>query len=229
MRAKLPLSVWGHAVLHAATLVRIRPTNYHNVFPLQLAFGQEPNIFHLKFFGCAVYVPIAPPKRTKMSPQRRLGVYVDAFTNLPRVTKSHIPVVNAPIRVDVPTGQYDNANESRPRLKRGRPIVEIMQQDVDLEPKSIDECRQRNDWPKWKNAIQTELASLEKHEVFGPIVRTPEGVKPVGYKWVFVRKQNEKGEVVRYKARLVAQGFSQRPDIDYMDTYSPVVDAITFS
>ena len=33
---------------------------------------------------------------------------------------------------------------------------------------------------------------------------------------------------MRYKARLVAQGFSQRPDIDYEETYSPVMDAITF-
>ena len=33
---------------------------------------------------------------------------------------------------------------------------------------------------------------------------------------------------MRYKGRLVAQGFSQRPDIDYMETYSLVVDAITF-
>ncbi|XP_070029806.1 uncharacterized protein [Nicotiana sylvestris] len=46
----------------------------------------------------------------------------DAFTNLPQVTKSHIPAVNATIRVDVPAGQYDGAIESRSRLKRGRPI-----------------------------------------------------------------------------------------------------------
>ena len=49
----------------------------------------------------------------------------------------------------------------------------------------------------------------------------------MGYKWVFVRKRNENNEVTRYKARLVAQGFSQRPGIDYEETYSPVVDAIT--
>lgn len=69
------MSIWGHAILHAAALIRIRPTNYHE-FPLQLVYGQEPNIFHLRIFGYAVYVPIAPPQRTKMGPQRRLGIYV---------------------------------------------------------------------------------------------------------------------------------------------------------
>ncbi|CAM8980113.1 unnamed protein product [Rhodiola kirilowii] len=55
--------------------------------------------------------------------------------------------------------------------------------------------------------METELDSLNKRKVFGPIVLTPKGVKPVGYKWVFVRKRNEKNEIARYKARLVAQGF----------------------
>jgi len=93
---------------------------------------------------------------------------------------------------------------------------------------TIEDCRQRNDWPKWKEAIQAELDSLAKRKVFGPIVRTPEGVKPIGYRWVFVQKRNENGEIVRYKARLVAQGFSQRPGIDFEETYSPVLDATTF-
>ena len=69
---------------------------------------------------------------------------------------------------------------------------------------------------------------MEKRNVFGPVVQTPPGVNPVGYKWVFTRKSNEKNEIARYKARLVAQGFSQRPGIDYEETYSPVMDTITF-
>ena len=76
MRTKLPISAWGHAIMHAAALVRIRPTSYQKYSPSQLVFGQEPNITHLRIFGCAVYVPIAPPQRTKMGPQRRLGIYV---------------------------------------------------------------------------------------------------------------------------------------------------------
>jgi hypothetical protein len=50
---------------------------------------------------------------------------------------------------------------------------------------------------------------------------------PVGYKWVFVRNRNENNEIVWYKAWLVAHSFSQRPDINYKKTYSPVMDAIT--
>ena len=41
-------------------------------------------------------------------------------------------------------------------------------------------------------------------------------------------KRNENNEIIRYKVQLVAQGFSQRLDIDYKETYSPVIDAITF-
>ena len=53
-------------------------------------------------------------------------------------------------------------------------------------------------------------------------------VKPVGHKLVFVRKHNENNDVLRYKARLVAQGFSNRLGIDYEETYSSVMDVITF-
>ena len=358
MRTKLPTSAWGHAILHAAALIRIRPTNYHEFSSLQLVFGREPNISHLRIFGCAVYVPITPPQRTKMGPQRRLGIYVgyespsiikyletstgdlftarfadchfdesdfptlkkenkqlekviswnqlslshldprtkecelavqkiihlqnlanqlpDAFTNPKRVTTSYIPAANAPVKIDVPVGQ-SVANEPKASVKRGRPVgskdknprkrkglkdqveelmaleespivipeeiqvpetcdnqeisinyvatgqrwnrnkidvddifaynvaLNIVNDNEDLEPKSVEECRQRDDWPKWKDAIEAELNSLSKHEVFGPIVLTPDGVKPVGYKWVFVRKRDATNKVVRYKARLVAQ------------------------
>ena len=105
--------------------------------------------------------------------------------------------------------------------------IKFLKED-DHEPCSVDECCSKHDWSKWKETIQVELDYLAKHKVFGPVVPTLNDVKPVGYKWVFVRKRNDKNEISRYKARLVAQSFSKRPGIDYDETYSPVMDIITF-
>ena len=41
--------------------------------------------------------------------------------------------------------------------------LNIVNDNEDLEPKSVEECRQRDDWPKWKDAIEVELNSLSKH------------------------------------------------------------------
>ena len=76
MKTKLPASTWGHAVMHAASLIGIRLTSYHEYSPPQLIMGKQPNISHLRVFGCLVHVPIPAPQRTKMGPQRRLGIYV---------------------------------------------------------------------------------------------------------------------------------------------------------
>lgn len=93
---------------------------------------------------------------------------------------------------------------------------------------SFEEYRQINDWPKWKDVIESKLNSLGKWKVFRPVLQTPKSVKPIGYKWVFMRKWNENGEIMRYKAWLVVQEFSQRHGIDYDETYSHVVDATFF-
>jgi len=58
---KLPTSCWGHAVLHAAALIQLRTTAYHETSPLQLVHGKGLSISHLRIFGSAVYVPIPPP------------------------------------------------------------------------------------------------------------------------------------------------------------------------
>ena len=104
-------------------------------------------------------------------------------------------------------------------------IANILQ--TDLDPKSMTECKKRSDWDKWKVAIETEIASLYKRKVFSAVMPTPPGILPVGYKWVFIRKRNENNEVVRYKARLVAQGFTKRPGVDFNESYSPVISGIT--
>jgi hypothetical protein len=99
---------------------------------------------------------------------------------------------------------------------------------ADLDPKTMVECKRRSDWNKWKEAIKPELNSLKKRKVFIEVIPTPLKIFAVGFKWVFIQKRNENNEVVRYKARLVVQGFTQRPDIDINKIYSPVMNGITF-
>ena len=90
-----------------------------------------------------------------------------------------------------------------------------------LEPRSLAEAQKRPDWPLWEKAIQEELASLKAAETW-EVVDAPVGVNVVGSKWVFRAKKDAAGNVIRYKARLVAQGFSQVPGVDYFDTFAPV-------
>jgi GTP1/Obg family GTP-binding protein len=59
----------------------------------------------------------------------------------------------------------------------------------------------------WANAMHEELENFERNQVW-TLVDTPRDVNVIGTKWVFKNKPGEDGEVVRNKARLVAQGYS---------------------
>ena len=60
---------------------------------------------------------------------------------------------------------------------------------------------------QWVKAMETEMKSLQGNEVWD-LVELPKGRKPVGSKWVFKVKTYEDGNVERYNAQLVAQGFT---------------------
>jgi hypothetical protein len=90
-----------------------------------------------------------------------------------------------------------------------------------LEPQSLAEAKRGTDWVHWEMAIQEEPETLRAAGTWELVV-APEGSNIVGSKWVFRAKKDAAGRVVRYKARLVAQGFSQVPGVDYFDTFAPV-------
>ena len=72
--------------------------------------------------------------------------------------------------------------------------------------------------------MQEELESLHENNVLGPLLgRLPAGRKGVSSKWVFAIKRDENGNILRYKARLVARGFTQRQGVDYTRTFAPVM------
>lgn len=83
------------------------------------------------------------------------------------------------------------------------------------------------DNPNWKKAMDEEMASHEKNGTWEWIDR-PKDKKVIGSRWVFALKRNEKGDVVRWKARFVARGYNQVAGIDYGEVYAPVASMTTF-
>jgi hypothetical protein len=73
----------------------------------------------------------------------------------------------------------------------------------------------------WVNAMHEELENFEINKVW-TIVEPPGDVNVIGTKWVFKNKQGEDGEIVRNKARLVAQGFSQVEGLDFGEIFARV-------
>ncbi|GKA76472.1 retrovirus-related pol polyprotein from transposon RE1 [Tanacetum coccineum] len=78
----------------------------------------------------------------------------------------------------------------------------------------------------WMEAMRKELAALHNNDTW-TLVPRPENQNVVGSKWLFRTKFCSDGSIERHKARLVAQGFSQIPGLDYSHTFSPVVKATT--
>lgn len=72
----------------------------------------------------------------------------------------------------------------------------------------------------WIEAITRELTALDDMNVWSE-VELPDGAHAIGTTWVFKKKTGPHGELIKFKARLCAQGFSQVEGIDYSETYAP--------
>jgi hypothetical protein len=79
---------------------------------------------------------------------------------------------------------------------------------------------QRPDANLWYKATVKEMQAHIENSTW-ELVKLLPGRKAIGSKWVFKVKRNANSSVKRYKARLVAQGFSQRPSIDFDKTFAP--------
>uniref|UniRef100_A0A2N9EJW8 Integrase catalytic domain-containing protein n=1 Tax=Fagus sylvatica TaxID=28930 RepID=A0A2N9EJW8_FAGSY len=75
--------------------------------------------------------------------------------------------------------------------------------------------------PLWQQAMADELDALHKTHTWD-MTTLPPGKSAVGCKWVYKIKTRADGSVERYKARLVARGFTQEYGIDYEETFAPV-------
>lgn len=85
---------------------------------------------------------------------------------------------------------------------------------VHEEPKNFAKAMNSPDRRRWHEAMVEDMQSIESNGTW-QLVHLPAGRKAVGSKWVYKIKRNADGEVARFKARLVAQGYSQQYGTDY--------------
>ncbi|MCO5587680.1 hypothetical protein L7F22_041631 [Adiantum nelumboides] len=91
-------------------------------------------------------------------------------------------------------------------------------QDTLVEPSSVQEALRHN---CWKRAMHAELDAIERNKTWTLVPRPPKR-KVVSTKWIFKTKYKADGSLDKHKARLVARGFSQRPGVDFDETYAPI-------
>ena len=94
------------------------------------------------------------------------------------------------------------------------------------EPSTFEEAMASPQRDEWIKAMDAEYQALLENGTW-EIDDLPPDRKVVGCKWVFKIKLDANGQIARYKARLVAQGFSQKPGIDFKETFAPVAKLVS--
>ncbi|WVZ78229.1 LOW QUALITY PROTEIN: hypothetical protein U9M48_025977 [Paspalum notatum var. saurae] len=99
----------------------------------------------------------------------------------------------------------------------------LVHESIPIEPSSYEAAAQGLEWCK---AMEEEIKALNENQTWDLVPR-PKDVKPISCKWVYKVKTRPDGTIERYKARLVARGFSQQYGLDYEETFSPVAKITT--
>lgn len=133
----------------------------------------------------------------------------------------------------------NNTGTRKPRMRRPTRFYGVDDEDgvahfalsaqcfVDNDPISLRDARERSDWLQWKNAVESEYASLIHNKTW-VLCKLPPNRKTISCKWVFKLKRKANGDIEKYKARLVARGFTQEKGFDFNETYSPTARLTTF-
>ena len=87
-------------------------------------------------------------------------------------------------------------------------------------PNTFDEMMSNIDFEKWLDVMKSEIDLIYSNQVW-ILVDPPEGIVPIGCKWIYKRKIGVDGKVETYKARLVAKGYSLHESIDYRKSSHP--------
>ena len=115
---------------------------------------------------------------------------------------------------------YPNNNK---KYKISLDNVETLKGYLTESPLTYRQAISRKDKDLWIEAMNSELQNFYDNNTMTFVKKLPPGIKPTTTKWVYTIKKDGNGNISKYKARLVARGFTQKKGIDYDLTYSPTL------
>nr|GEY60352.1 putative ribonuclease H-like domain-containing protein [Tanacetum cinerariifolium] len=141
-----------------------------------------------------------------------------SMDNILSLTNRFEDILGVTINSDESNGvEADISNMETAITASPTPTLRI-HKDHPKKPKKISDALQD---PSWVEAMQEELLQLKIQNVW-TLVDCPKGVRPIGTKWVLKNKKDERGIVIRNKAKLVVQGHTQEEGIDYDEVFALV-------
>ncbi|XP_059590837.1 retrovirus-related Pol polyprotein from transposon RE1 isoform X2 [Vitis vinifera] len=212
----------------------VQPAQHTNVpspVTIQSPMPIQPIAPQLANENLQVYIRRRKRQELEHGSQSTCGQYIDSNSSLPeenigedRAGEVLIPSIDdstLPIALrkgvrrctDHPIGNYVTYEGLSPSYRAFATSLDDTQV-----PNTIQEALKISEW---KKAVQDEIDALEKNGTW-TITDLPVGKRPVGCKWIFTIKYKADGSVERFKARLVARGFTQSYGIDYQETFAPV-------
>ncbi|RVX01701.1 Retrovirus-related Pol polyprotein from transposon RE1 [Vitis vinifera] len=220
--------------LSTPTPPSVQPAQHTNVpspVTIQSPMPIQPIAPQLANENLQVYIRRRKRQELEHGSQSTCGQYIDSNSSLPeenigedRAGEVLIPSIDdstLPIALrkgvrrctDHPIGNYVTYEGLSPSYRAFATSLDDTQV-----PNTIQEALKISEW---KKAVQDEIDALEKNGTW-TITDLPVGKRPVGCKWIFTIKYKADGSVERFKARLVARGFTQSYGIDYQETFAPV-------
>jgi len=128
----------------------------------------------------------------------------------------------------------DINDRSLPHRVAGTSIAKAAQDDTDAppyamvasipagtEPRNEAEAQGSPDWLHWQDTMAKEVSELTTKHTW-ELVDTPLSINIIGSRWTYWLKHDTSGAITRYKAHLVAQGFTQATSIDHNMTFAPI-------
>ena len=90
------------------------------------------------------------------------------------------------------------------------------------EPQTAKHALKSTKATEWRAAMNEEFKALFQNETWEEVGKTSD-MNVIRCRWILKEKKGVDGSVIRHKARLVAKGYTQIFDIDYKETYAPVL------